>query len=203
MLRVGALTAVSLARRAPTLVMIAALVVSACTPARLAGTDLGKGPAPDFTLTDGPTGEVVTLSALRGRVIVLSFLYADCPDVCPLTAEKLRAARTALGDAASDLSLVAVSVAPGRDTPDSTRRFLADHRLTGAMRFLIGGGAALAAVWSKYGIAAEPQGAIVGHNDAIFLIDRQGRERVLLHSDTDPADLLHDLRVLLAERRLF
>lgn len=190
--------------RALAVLISLAIVLGGCVASALSGTDLGKRPAPDFTLTDGPTGETVSLSALRGKVVVLSFLYTACPDTCPLTAEKLRGARAALGADARDVAYVAVSVAPGRDTPEATRRFLSEHRLDGAMRFLVGDRAALAAVWSKYGVYAEPQGeGLVGHNDAIFLIDRQGRERSLLHSDLDPEILARDLRVLLAESRLF
>lgn len=180
------------------------VVVAACATPALSGTNLGKRQAPDFTLLDGPTGETVTLSVLRGKVVVLSFLYTACPDTCPLTAEKLRVARAALGADARNVAYVAVSVAPGRDTPEAARRFLRDHRLDGAMYFLIADRAALAAVWSRYGVYAEPQGeTLVGHNDAIFLIDKQGRERSLLHSDLDPEVLVRDIRALLAESRLF
>lgn len=179
------------------------LAVLACASPALSGTDLGKTPAPDFTLLDGPTGERVTLSALRGKVVVLSFLYTACPDVCPITAAKFRTARDRLADAARDVAFVAVSVDPQRDTPQATRAFLEKHRLTGSMRFLIGDRAQLQAVWARYFVGAEPQGDLVGHNDAIFLVDRQGRERALLHSDLDVDVLVRDLRTLLGESRLF
>lgn len=184
-------------------VLLVALLVAACASAPLAGTDLGKRPTPDFTLVDGATGESVSLSALRGEVVVLTFLYARCPDVCPLTAEKLREARAALGDAARDLRLVAVSVDPVGDTPDAVREFVRAHRLEGGLRYLIGDRAALARVWSAYAIAAEPSERLVGHNDAIYLIDKQGRQRTLLHSDVEVAALVASLRTLLSEARLF
>ncbi|TMD59574.1 MAG: SCO family protein [Chloroflexi bacterium] len=120
------------------------LFSAGCVSGTLAGTDLQKRPAADFTLTDGPTGDVVTLSALRGKVVILAFLYTNCPDVCPLTAEKLRDARDRLGDSAADLSLVAVSVDPRHDTPMATGTFVRAHRLEGVMRFLIGDQASLA-----------------------------------------------------------
>src|SRR5206468_3219586 len=41
-------------------------LVLACTPTKLVGGALPETIAPDFTLTDGPTGQVVPLSALRG-----------------------------------------------------------------------------------------------------------------------------------------
>ncbi len=145
----------------------------------------------------------MTLSALRGQVVVLTFLYTNCPDVCPLTAEKLRAARDALGDQATGVAFVAVSVDPARDTPQATRRFVEQHRLLGTLRFLIGDAASLRAVWTKYFIGAQAQSDLVSHNDAIYLIDRQGRERALVHSDIEPATLARDLRTLLVEPRAF
>ncbi|HYY54146.1 MAG TPA: SCO family protein [Candidatus Dormibacteraeota bacterium] len=179
-----------------------ALVLAACTTPALAGTDLQKRPAPDFTLTDGPTGEVVSLSALRGKVVVLTFLYTTCPDVCPLTAEKLRDARARVG-APADLALVAVSVDPRNDTPQATREFIRAHRLEGAMRFLVGDQQTLARVWQLYGVAAIPDSALtVQHNDAIYLIDKQGRSRSLVHSDIDVDALAASLRILLGESRL-
>jgi protein SCO1/2 len=183
--------------------LLLALLLAACAPAPLAGTDLQKREAPDFTLTDGPTGDTVSLSALRGRVVVLTFLYTRCPDVCPLTAEKLRQARTGLGAAAEDLRLLAVSVDPAGDTPSATREFVRGHRLEGALRFLVGDRATLARVWAAYGIATESDGSLVGHNDALYLIDKQGRLRSLLHSDVDAGDLAASLRTLLGESRLF
>lgn len=186
----------------PALLLLALLLI-ACAPAPLAGTDLGKRDAPDFTLTDGPTGDTVSLSALRGRVVVLTFLYTRCPDVCPLTAEKLREVRTGLGAAAEDLRLLAVSVDPAGDTPDATREFVRGHRLEGGLRFLVGDRASLARVWAAYGIAAQSDGSLVGHNDAIYLIDKQGRLRSLLHSDVAAGELAASLRTLLGESRLF
>lgn len=184
-------------------VLAAAVLLAACASPPLAGTDLAKRPAPDFALVDGPSGETVSLSALRGRVVVLTFLYTACPDTCPLTAEKLRDARAAVGAAASELQLVAVSVDPARDTPEATREFLRAHRVEGAMRYLVGDRAALARVWAAYGIAAGPTADLIAHNDAIYLIDKQGRQRALLHSDVEVPALADSLRILLRESRLF
>jgi hypothetical protein len=44
-------------------------------------------PAPEFSLRDA-NGAPVALSDLRGKVVVLNFIYTKCPDVCPLHAER-------------------------------------------------------------------------------------------------------------------
>ena len=190
------------------LLAILVLVLISCAPATtgsapiLAGTDLGSGPAPDFTLTDGLTGATVTLSSFRGNVVALAFLYTRCPDVCPLTAEHFRRAQQELGTAADKVTFVAVSVDPDNDTPRNVQEFSSAHRLDRNWHFLIGQRAQLAAVWSAYGIRAVPDEGkpTVTHTDAIFLIDAKGRERVLLRTGAGAEELSKDLRILLNER---
>ena len=179
---------------------VAAVLACACSPTKLVGEPLPGSLTPDFTLTDGPTGEVITLSALHGRVILLTFLYTRCPDVCPLTAETIRNARDRLGDSASGVTFLAVSVDPNGDTPATTRGFVQDHRVEGTLRYLIGPQAALARVWQAYGIAQAVSTRDVLHSDVIYLIDKKERGRVLLHSDVTPAALADDLTILLRER---
>ena len=180
--------------------LIVSMLVTACSPAKLVGDPLPGVVAPDFTLVDGPTGETVTLSTLRGRVVVLTFLYTTCPDTCPLTAEIMRTARDKAGDAGRNAALIAVSVDPRGDTPSTTRQFVNDHQLTGSLRYLIGPQAALARVWQDYGIAQAVSTPGVLHSDVIYLIDKRARGRILLHSNVSPDDLASDLNILGSER---
>ena len=186
----------------PLLALVIALLACAPRAPALVGTELGAGPAPDFTLIDGLSGRSVMLSALRGQVVALAFLYTRCPDVCPLTAQRFRAAQRALGADAKGVTFVAVSVDPAADTPQAARDFSLAHELRENWHYLIGPRAALEPVWSAYGIRAvpDPGKTTVTHSDAIFLIDASGRERVLVHSSDAPEDLSRNLRTLLAER---
>ena len=174
-----------------------ALLLGSCAPTTLAGTDLGATDAPDFTLTDGLSGRAVTLSAQRGQVVALTFLYTSCPDVCPLTATRFRSAQMDLQGDASRVTFIAVSVDPERDTPTATQVFSAAHGLATNWFYLVGARAQLAPVWAAYGIGVQPGSSTVTHNDAVYLIDARGRERVLLHSDDLANDLVGDLRALL------
>lgn len=182
-------------------VIFVTLLLIACTAkAPLAGTALEARDAPDFTLTDGLTGSAVSLSSLRGRVVALSFLYTRCQDTCPLTAAKFRAAQNTLGTDA--VHFVAVSVDPDGDTPAAVRAFSEKYELSAGWRYLIGTRAQLQTVWALYGVGAfgRSMDSAVDHNDAIFVIDRQGRERELVHSDITVADLVKDIRALADER---
>jgi protein SCO1/2 len=188
--------------RALAMALAGALLMTACGEERLNGTDLGNSSAPDFTLVDGLSGNSVSLSSLRKSTVALAFLYTRCPDVCPLTAAQFRAAQRSLGADASKVEFVAVSVDPDGDTPAAVREFSERHDLREHWRYLIGPRAQLEAVWSRYGVGsfASSGARAVDHNDAIYLIDGRGRERVLIHS-SDPANwLLDDLRALVRER---
>ena len=182
-----------------------AAVLAGCAGAapKLVGTEITPTAAPDFTLVDGITGRPATLSAQQGKVVVLAFLYTHCPDVCPLTAEEFRQAQQKLTADERDSTLfVAVSVDPAQDTPLAVQGFAKDHGLAKNFLYLIGSAAQLQAVWSAYGIRTEtdPTTPAVGHSDAIYLFDRKGQVRLLVHSNIAAADLANDVKVLNAER---
>lgn len=176
---------------------------------KLPGTDLGKTAAPDFRLTD-QAGRSVALSDLRGKAVVLTFLYTTCTDFCPATAEKLRQTAERLGGDASRVAMVAVSVDPQGDDQRAVQAFSAQHRLAdGYWHYLIGSEEELAPVWAAYGIGRMPHDAgagaaqstaapgALGHTGALYVLDAQGRERTLLRGDFDPAELAVSLRKLL------
>jgi protein SCO1/2 len=72
--------------------------------------------APDFTLQDA-TGRTVRMTDLRGKVVVLHFIYTSCPDVCPLHADRIAQIqaminRTPMKDA---VAFVTITTDPTRD----------------------------------------------------------------------------------------
>jgi protein SCO1 len=164
----------------------------------LRGTVLLSKPAPNFALRD-QDARTVTMAGQRGRWVVVTFLYTHCPDVCPLIAANLNGAlRSPVGRRAG-LRVLAVSVDPAGDTPAAIRRYVAQHRLVGAFHFLIGSHRQLARVWHAYYVAALPGSrGTVTHSTVEFLIDPQGRERLLYDKTITTAELIHDLRALTA-----
>ncbi len=184
----------------------------------LTGTDLGQQPAPDFTLTD-QRGQTVRLSDFRGKAVVLTFIYTSCPDVCPLIAENLRVAYEILPeDVRDDVALLAVTVDPARDTQAALQEFSELHRLADnpSWHALRGDPATLERVWQAYGVypgtsdatptsvhahgSPEPEtpsaGGGVGHTDAIYIIDPEGRQRVFLRSSATPQVVAENLTML-------
>ena len=173
---------------------------SSAHQSNLQGTDLGGTPAPDFRLTD-QFGKQVLLSQFRGKPVVLTFLFTHCPNVCPLTAEKLHATMLDLGSDAQRVAVLAVTTDPKRDTLASALAFSKVHHMEDYWHFLIGPHDAVAPIWSSYGVYAEPGStySTTTHSLAVYVIDKQGRERVFLNNDFTSAELKADLEVLLHE----
>jgi protein SCO1/2 len=156
--------------------------------------------APALALTD-VTGTRVDLAAERGKVVFVTFLYTNCPDVCPLTTDHLRTALDRLPPATRrKVRVIAVSVDPVGDTRPAVRRFLASHRMTGRMSYLVGSRAALAPTWKAWGVGAidDPDSAFVSHSALVYGVDAAGRLTTAYPWDVAPADILKDTPKLLA-----
>jgi protein SCO1/2 len=140
-------------------------------------------------------GRPVDLAALRGRPVVVTFLYTTCEDTCPLTARQIGGALDRLGE---DVPVLAVSVDPAGDTAAKARAFVRRMRLEGRMRFLLGDPQALQRQWRAYGM--QPQSDDAEHTGHTVLLDGRGVQRVGWPADKlTPEGLAADLRTLRAE----
>lgn len=173
------------------------LTAGASSPA-LSGTQLGGVKAPSFALRD-QNGQMVSLGSLRGKPVVLTFMYTSSPSVCPREADQIAQVMRALGSHASNVAWIAISVDPGRDTPSDARAFLSAHGLAGRMHYLLGSATELSAVWRAYGIspvASPGQPETVQYATGIYLLDASGNEQVYLDSSVSSTVLTTDLRTL-------
>jgi len=146
-------------------------------------------PAADFTLTS-QDGRQVSLSSLRGKVVLLTFLDPVCTTDCPLIAQEMRSADTMLGGRASDTELVAVVANPTYTSTAYTRTFTSEEGLgqTPNWLFLTGSLSQLTDVWHHYGIEVQdlPAGAMTAHNDLAFVIGADGNVKQELSDDPGP-----------------
>ena len=205
-------------RRAPlALALLAAFAASACGggeghehgaaasvtvtggSGRFAGGELDPPqPTPDFTLTD-QSGQKVSMGDQRGKLVLLTFLYTNCPDVCPLITQNLNEALQMLGAKRDDVRVLAVSVDPEGDTPKSVDEYAKAHHLLPEFRYLIGSRDELTKVWRAYDVAAvasDPE--LVDHTAYTMLVDRSGEGRVIYDSSVKARDVVHDVDELLA-----
>lgn len=167
-------------------------------PSGLQGTNLGSTPAPNFRLTD-QFGAPIALSQFKGKPVVLTFLYTHCKDLCPLTAEKLHTVMQNLGGDASKVAVLAVSIDPKGDTTTSALAFSKAHKMEGYWHFLTGTFNVLSPIWSNYDVYADTSDQALNHSFALYVIDKQGRERIFLNDSFTPAELTADLKILLGE----
>jgi cytochrome oxidase Cu insertion factor (SCO1/SenC/PrrC family) len=146
--------------------------------------------APGFTLTSQDDRQV-SLSSLRGKVVLLTFLDPVCTTDCPIIAQEMRSADTLLGDKASDTELVAVVANPTYTSTAYTQAFTSQENLSQVPNwlFLTGSLSQLAAVWHHYGIEVEdlPAGAMAAHNDLAFVISAGGVVEQEINADPGPA----------------
>lgn len=155
--------------------------------------------APALRLRDVRGGSLAT-DELRGRPYVVTFLYTDCPDVCPLIGQELGDALRLLGHRANEVAVVAVSVDPSGDTPEAVTAWLERHRLPANFHYLIGSEAELRPAWKSYFVGPQRQGVEQSlHTASIWLIDAAGRWRTKFSGGAPvlPRDIAHDLRVLM------
>jgi protein SCO1/2 len=168
------------------------------SPAAFAGERVLPGsPAADFSLRD-QHGRLVSLSAQRGKLVLLTFLYTRCRDVCPAIADHLEQAVESLGPDRRRVQVLAVSVDPEHDTPRAVRTFVREHRLGPEFAYLTGTRAQLQPVWQAYNVLAmERNSRTIDHSAPTLLIDARGRPRVYYVSTFRAASVRHDLRKLL------
>ncbi len=166
---------------------------------RFKGTDItGSSVGGDFGMPDS-SGRQRSLSEFRGKVVVLFFGFLQCPDVCPTTLSEAAAAMKVLGAKADDVQVVFVTVDAERDTPELLGRYVTafDSRFIG----LRGSASELefAARQFKvyYAKSETTNGYSMDHSAGQFVLDRQGRARLLIPHDAGAAVLAHDLGVLL------
>ena len=133
-------------------------------------------PATDFTLTD-QDGQSFTLSSLRGKVVLLDFIFTRCPGPCPLLSLKFSQLQKQLGDhLGKEVMLLSVTIDPRHDTPEVLKEYAQRYNanLTG-WKFLTGGTKDIILTATAYGAEyrADMDG-IVDHRLLTAVIDRSG-----------------------------
>jgi protein SCO1/2 len=147
-------------------------------------------------------GQPVNIASYRGKAVLVTFLYTNCPDVCPLIASNLRVAQNLMGSkTASKAAIIAVSVDPKGDTKKAIATFLARHEMTGRMQYLVGSAKELAKVWQAWGVGSERdanQPQFINHSGLIYGITGSGKRLSIYASDFKPAEIAHDVPLLAA-----
>lgn len=184
--------------RATFLVLLALLILPA--PMRAADKGDGKplpviGPAPPFALIS-QDNKLVKLDDFRGKVVAVTFIYTNCPDICPLLTQKMVDVQNALGkDFGSRIEFVSITVDPTHDTPAVLKRYAEAWGAKPGWIFLTGSPDAIHRITRRYGVYVEPEKFdSIDHTELTSLIDPEGRIRVQYAGYRfDPDEFRHDL----------
>jgi protein SCO1/2 len=162
------------------------------------------GPAPDVSLIDA-AGRPFALADLRGKAVVVSFVYTTCTGSCPATTQTLTRVQKALKEAGlwgQRVEFVSISLDPARDTPEVLERYAKHYGADpAAWHFLTGEPDRVAKVIAAWDMWARvsPSG-VLDHPSRIFLVDPRGHEREIYNLETlSPKVVVKDVKTVLAE----
>ncbi|MBU05608.1 MAG: hypothetical protein CL877_06590 [Dehalococcoidales bacterium] len=133
--------------------------------------------AQSFTLTN-QDGQEVKLSDFRGEVVVLSFIYTRCPDVCGELSYRLQSVWEQLKqELRQGVVLISISF-DSYDTPEVLKQYDELYNVPG-WQFLTGTEEQIQQVTTDYGVGYEREAGEweMGHSIVIILIDGDGMVR--------------------------
>lgn len=157
----------------------------------------------DFRLTN-QDGKAFQFANSRGKLILVTFVFTSCPDVCPLFTANFASIQRALDEKKiKDYLLLSITTDPERDTAavlkDYGGRFKArfEHWF-----FLTGTRAELGKVWKIFGVnVIKTESGQVQHTSFTTLIDRQGKRRVDYYGDKwRDKEIFKDIQWLRAQK---
>ena len=133
-------------------VLLIALLLTG-TAAAYKGKQLNREPIEDVVLTD-QNGETYTFATDAKGVVVVSFIFTQCPDVCPVLTQSLIEVESALTeDERADVTFVSISVDPKRDTPDILKEY--SERMGASWPHLTGTQEELQPVWDAFALVVQ------------------------------------------------
>jgi protein SCO1 len=146
-------------------------------------------------------GKVRTLADFNGKVVVVFFGFAQCPDVCPSTLAEIAAVRTQLGAAGVKVQPVFVTVDPERDTAavlkDYVRSFGDDViALRGTLEQTQAAARDFKVFFAK--VPGKTEGSYtIDHTAGSFVFDPKGQVRLFVRYGGGAEALAGDLKLLL------
>lgn len=162
----------------------------------ITGADYAKG----FTLADAD-GKQRTLADFKGKVVVMFFGYAQCPDVCPTTMTEMAQVKQQLGSDGDKLQVLFVTVDPERDTPTVMKAYMG--AFDPAFVALIPTQEQLTALAKDYKVyykkveGKTPTSYSMDHSAASFVYDTEGRLRLYARYGAGVPAMVSDLKALL------
>ncbi len=158
-------------------------------------------PIPDFSLTN-QQGEPFAFKSLVGKIVLLTFLYTTCPDVCPLVTISMGSVQKGLSPKEREsVYLLSVTTDPEIDKPEILKAYGERHQVDFTNWSLLTGNIQqLVLIWKAFGIKVLKKArGLVSHTSLTALMDKKGVVRIIYAGTAPDAKvILKDLRILLA-----
>jgi protein SCO1/2 len=147
-------------------------------------------------------GQKRSLAEFKGKVAIVFFGYAQCPDVCPGTLAEIADARQRLDADGDKIQPVFVTVDPERDTAQVLKEYVAAFgpdvvALRGDLEQTQAAAKAFKVYFAKVP-GKEPGSYTIDHTAGAYVFDREGRIRLFVRYGSGADALVHDLKLLLA-----
>ena len=160
----------------------------------------GADYAQKFALTD-QFGKPRTQADFLGKIVVVFFGFAQCPDVCPTTMAELAEVKKLLGKDGDKLQVVFITVDPDRDTAPVLKAYM--ENFDPGFIALRGSPEELAATAKHFKIyykkveGKTPGSYTMDHSAGSYVLDTQGRVRLFTRYGSGAAALAQDVKLLL------
>lgn len=151
-------------------VVVALLGLAAKSPAAPGASPWGAGYLPNTSVTnqDGKTLRFYD-DAIKGKIVVISFIYTTCRDICPVTTARLAQVKDKLGAlVGQSVFFVSISIDPANDTPDKLKAYTEAFQTGSDWLFLTGSVQDIAVLRHKLG---ERSRKVFEHRSDIMLVN--------------------------------
>jgi protein SCO1 len=190
------------------LVLSAVAALAACQPKadepkKLAFKSIditGANYANDFALPD-TDGKQRTLAEFKGKVVIVFFGFAQCPDVCPVTLAEIAEVKKQLGADGDKVQGVFITVDPERDTPPVLAAYVQTFgkdfvALRGSAEQTQATAKAFKVFFAK--VPGQAPGSYnIDHTAGAYVFDTQGRVRLFSRYGAGVPALVEDVKLLL------
>ena len=135
-------------------IVVAALILAAATLVRAEapGSEAQRFPNVVLRTQDGTSVRFYD-DLIKGRVVLINFMFTTCTSICPRTTANLVKVEEILGERLGrDVRIISVSVDPATDTPDVLRKYAARYGTKPGWYFVTGKGKDIDLIRQKLGV---------------------------------------------------
>ncbi len=189
------------------LLLFVLLFFSACTEKLPVVDDFGNT---HYNLVNQNNQPVAFPDIVKGKIVVMNYIFTNCPDICPLSTNNIRLIQQQLKkEKIENVQFVSLSFDPEFDTPAVLTKFAEIHNLDlSNWMFLTGDKSVTDAIIKKVGVLAVPNDSTVFkdgrkiyyyvHTDRIQLSDTEGKIRKNYKGSTiNVEEIVRDIKGLL------